>query len=107
MSSGIAKWLVMACVSTASRRVRKPVSRSDSHTDLFHSILVAPQILFTRMCRLPCSLSMRVSRMSGLVEKVFSQMHATVPADGASWQDRVKDAAHAYRRTLRAHPNLA
>ncbi len=45
--------------------------------------------------------------LSGLVEAVFSQMHVTAPADGASWQDRVKDAAHSYRRVLRAHPNLA
>jgi len=45
--------------------------------------------------------------LAGLVEEVFSQMHVTAPADGASWQDRVKHAAHAYRRVMRAHPNLA
>jgi TetR/AcrR family transcriptional regulator, tetracycline repressor protein len=45
--------------------------------------------------------------VSGLVEQVFSQIHATAPAAGTSWQDRVKEAARAYRRTLRAHPNLA
>jgi AcrR family transcriptional regulator len=45
--------------------------------------------------------------LSGLVGEVFAQMHLTAPADGASWQDWVKEAAHAYRRVLRAHPNLA
>jgi TetR/AcrR family transcriptional regulator, tetracycline repressor protein len=40
--------------------------------------------------------------VSGLVEQVFSQIHATAPAAGSSWQDRVKEAARAYRRTLRA-----
>lgn len=45
--------------------------------------------------------------LSGLVEEVFSQMRATPPAEGSSWQDQVKDAARAYRRVLRAHPNLA
>jgi TetR/AcrR family transcriptional regulator, tetracycline repressor protein len=45
--------------------------------------------------------------LSGLVDEVFSQMRVSAPADGASWQEQVKDAAHAYRRVLRAHPNLA
>lgn len=45
--------------------------------------------------------------VSGLVAEVFSQMRIAAPADGASWQDRLKEAAHAYRRALRAHPNLA
>jgi hypothetical protein len=42
-SSGIAKWLVMACVSTASRRVRNQESNEESQTDLFHSIVVVPR----------------------------------------------------------------
>jgi TetR/AcrR family transcriptional regulator, tetracycline repressor protein len=45
--------------------------------------------------------------LSGLVQMVFSQMRVSAPADGATWQDRVRDAANAYRRVLRAHPNLA
>jgi AcrR family transcriptional regulator len=45
--------------------------------------------------------------LSGLVELVFSEMRVAAPADGASWQERVKQAARAYRRVLRAHPNLA
>jgi AcrR family transcriptional regulator len=45
--------------------------------------------------------------LSGLVEVVFSQLQVAAPADGASWQDQLKDAARAYRRVLRTHPNLA
>lgn len=45
--------------------------------------------------------------LSGLVELVFSQMHVPTPAEDASWQDRLELAARAYRRVLRAHPNLA
>jgi TetR/AcrR family transcriptional regulator, tetracycline repressor protein len=45
--------------------------------------------------------------LSGLVGMVFSQVHATAPAEDASWQDRLKHAARAYRRVLRAHPSLA
>jgi TetR/AcrR family tetracycline transcriptional repressor len=45
--------------------------------------------------------------LSGLVEQVFSQMGVSPPADGAGWQERLKEAARAYRRVLRAHPNLA
>ena len=56
MSSGNAKWLVMAWVSTARRSVRRPFSRSDSQTVLFHSIFVAPQMSFTRMWSPRCSL---------------------------------------------------
>jgi TetR/AcrR family transcriptional regulator, tetracycline repressor protein len=45
--------------------------------------------------------------LSGLVELVFSEMRVAAPADGGSWQERVKQAARAYRQVLRAHPNLA
>lgn len=45
--------------------------------------------------------------LSGLVEEVFSQMDLAVPSGGESWQQQVKDTAHAYRRIARAHPNLA
>jgi AcrR family transcriptional regulator len=45
--------------------------------------------------------------LSGLVELVFAEMRPAAPADGGSWQERVKQAARAYRRVLRAHPNLA
>jgi TetR/AcrR family tetracycline transcriptional repressor len=45
--------------------------------------------------------------LSGLVERVFSQMRVPPAADGAAWQERVKQAARAYRRVLREHPNLA
>lgn len=45
--------------------------------------------------------------VSGLVQEVFSRVHVTAPPDGASWQDRVKHAAQAYRGVLRAHRNLA
>jgi AcrR family transcriptional regulator len=45
--------------------------------------------------------------LSGLVERVFSQMRAPPPDDGAGWQERLKQAARAYRKVLRAHPNLA
>jgi TetR/AcrR family tetracycline transcriptional repressor len=45
--------------------------------------------------------------LSGLVERVFSQMRVPPPADGTGWRERVKQAARAYREVLRAHPNLA
>jgi TetR/AcrR family transcriptional regulator, tetracycline repressor protein len=45
--------------------------------------------------------------LSGLIEQVFSQMRVTPPAGRSRWQDQVKDAARAYRRVLRAHPDLA
>jgi AcrR family transcriptional regulator len=45
--------------------------------------------------------------LSGLIDAVFSQVHVAAPADGAPWQERLKEAARAYRRVLRAHPNLA
>lgn len=45
--------------------------------------------------------------LSGLVEQVFAQIPVSASADGGSWQDRLKAAAHAHRRVLRLHPNLA
>jgi AcrR family transcriptional regulator len=45
--------------------------------------------------------------VSGLVDEVFSRVHVIAPGDGEPWQDRLKEAARAYRRTLRAHRNLA
>jgi AcrR family transcriptional regulator len=45
--------------------------------------------------------------LSGLVQEVFSRVHLTPPPGGASWQDRLRHAARAYRGVLRAHPNLA
>ncbi len=64
ISSGRAKWLVMAWVSTASRRVRNPMSRFDSQTVLSHSIVVAPQMSLTSTWSAPCSRSMRATRAS-------------------------------------------
>lgn len=43
--------------------------------------------------------------ISGLVELVFSGMRVRYP-DGASWQDRVRAWAEAYRGLVRSHPNL-
>ncbi|MQA80281.1 MAG: TetR family transcriptional regulator [Streptosporangiales bacterium] len=45
--------------------------------------------------------------LSGLVREVFAQVSVTVPTDDASWQDRLKHAARAYRGVLRTHRNLA
>ena len=46
ISSGSAKWLVIACVSTPSRSVCSPMSSDDSQTVLFHSIVVgAPDVV--------------------------------------------------------------
>ncbi len=45
--------------------------------------------------------------LSGLVRHVFAQMDVPTPSDDDSWQDRVQEAARAYRRVLRAHPGLA
>jgi TetR/AcrR family tetracycline transcriptional repressor len=42
--------------------------------------------------------------VSGLVEVVFTEMHA--PTDAETWQDRVRGWARAYRDLARAHPNL-
>jgi TetR/AcrR family transcriptional regulator, tetracycline repressor protein len=44
--------------------------------------------------------------VSGLVEVVFSGMRVRSP-NGSSWQERVRSYAHAYRGTVRSHPNLA
>src|SRR5262245_47202266 len=52
----------MAWVSTARRNVRSPTSSDDSHTVLFHSIVVAPQMSLTRMSRRPCAASSRSTR---------------------------------------------
>jgi AcrR family transcriptional regulator len=43
--------------------------------------------------------------ISGLVELVFSGMRVRYP-DRASWQDRVRAWAEAYRGLVRSHPNL-
>jgi AcrR family transcriptional regulator len=43
--------------------------------------------------------------ISGLVELVFSGMRLRYP-DGASWRDRVRAWAEAYRGVVRSHPNL-
>ncbi|MQA02314.1 MAG: TetR family transcriptional regulator [Streptosporangiales bacterium] len=45
--------------------------------------------------------------LAGLVERVYAQLRVDVPPDGTPWQDQVRAAAQAYRRILRAHPNLA
>lgn len=45
--------------------------------------------------------------VSGLVAQVFSEVSLAAPGDGGSWRERLADAARAYRRVLRAHPNLA
>lgn len=45
--------------------------------------------------------------LSGLVQQVFSRIPVTAPAGGTSWQERLKQAAHAHRRVLSAHRNLA
>jgi AcrR family transcriptional regulator len=43
--------------------------------------------------------------LAGTVEHVFSRL--PVPAGDGPWQERLTSAAHAYRRIVRAHPNLA
>jgi TetR/AcrR family transcriptional regulator, tetracycline repressor protein len=43
--------------------------------------------------------------ISGLVELVFSGIRVRYP-DGASWQDRVRTWAEAYRGLVRSHPNF-
>lgn len=45
--------------------------------------------------------------LSGLVAKVYADMHVPPLKEGASWQDQLKQAVRAHRRVLRAHPNLA
>lgn len=45
--------------------------------------------------------------LSGLVARVFAQLPAELPTAHATWQEQVVAVAQAYRRVLRAHPNLA
>ena len=43
--------------------------------------------------------------LAAIAQDVFAQLR--VPSDGnATWQDRVRAFAHAYRAIVRAHPNL-
>jgi AcrR family transcriptional regulator len=44
--------------------------------------------------------------ISGLVEVVFSRMRVP-PSENLRWQERVRAYAHAYRDTVRSHPDLA
>ena len=55
-----AKWLVMRWVSIARRSIRRPPSRSCSHTGVFHSASFSPpQMSLTSTSSRPCSASMR------------------------------------------------
>jgi hypothetical protein len=55
------------------------VVESDSHTVLFHSILVKPKMSLTRMCSAPCSRSIRATSDATRRDEMIDSDRDTAP----------------------------
>ena len=98
--SGIAKWLVIRCVSTPLRTTPSVASSGCSHTVLPHSTKGSPpQTSFTRMSSRPWSLRMRSTRASdGLRVGVVAADGDALATGGRDALGRVLDRLRAVHR---------